>query len=60
MRKIQCINEALGCHVEHWAYVTYANEPKTYHEAKMSPCLKQWEKAMSDEIAQLKATGMFE
>ena len=54
------IEEALGHHVEHRAYIAYANEPKTYQEAKASPCSKQWEKAISDEIAQLKATGTFE
>lgn len=40
--------------------MTYANEPQTYREAMLSPCSKQWEKAISDELAQLKATGTFE
>ena len=34
-------------------------ELKTYRNALQSPCSKQWEKAMSDKLAQLNETGTF-
>ena len=45
----------------HRAYITFEEtEPKTYHEAKSSTCLKQWEEAIATEYSTLCKTGTFE
>jgi len=53
------IRKAESQRTEHQAYVTYASEPRNYYEAIQSPASKQWEKAMSAELAQLKQTGTY-
>ena len=53
------ILEAENRRIEHHAYVVYETEPHTYQQAIQSPYAKQWEKAMSDELAQLDSMGSF-
>jgi len=54
----QDIDNVIHDQSQHQAFVAYTEDPNTFAEAMASPYLKEWEKALYDEIKQLETTGM--